>query len=135
MCLNHESESGCKYGDKCNFLHTDAVGQPSKKSKKDGVKGRWLVCPILALRESLFCGKMENCDRIAQSSSRRPRCVIGETKGPPQGIIEMRTSGAKSMGSQIRGKNARRIPETGSVRPQGRLGTGRGCSQTQKGVK
>ena len=34
MCLNHESESGCKYGDKCKFLHTEAGGQPSKKSKE-----------------------------------------------------------------------------------------------------
>ena len=36
--LDHTSESGCKYGDKCKFLHTVAGGQPSKKSKKSGAK-------------------------------------------------------------------------------------------------
>ena len=38
-CLNHKSESGCTYGDKCRFRHVEADGQPSKKSKKSGVKG------------------------------------------------------------------------------------------------
>ena len=32
-------ESGCTYGDKCRFRHVEADGQPSKKSKKRGVKG------------------------------------------------------------------------------------------------
>ena len=35
----------------------------------------WVVCPTIALRESLLCGKMESSDRITQSTSRRPRCV------------------------------------------------------------
>ena len=34
VCLNHKSESGCKCGDRCNFLHTEAGGQPSKKDKE-----------------------------------------------------------------------------------------------------
>ena len=39
VCLNYLSESGCKCGDKCKFPHTEAGGQPSKKSKKVGAKG------------------------------------------------------------------------------------------------
>ena len=39
VCLNHKYEIGCKYGDKCEFLHTEAVGQPGEKSKKGGAKG------------------------------------------------------------------------------------------------
>ena len=35
-CLNHKSESGCKYGDLCHFRHTEAGWQPSKKSKNCG---------------------------------------------------------------------------------------------------
>ena len=38
-CLNYKSESVCKYGDRCDFRHTEADGQPSKKSKKSGGKG------------------------------------------------------------------------------------------------
>ena len=49
--------------------------------------------------------------------------------------LKVRTSGAKSIGSQIRGKNARRNCQTGAMRPQRRLGTGKGCSQTERGVK
>ena len=32
-CLNNKSESGRKFGDQCLFRHTEAGGQPSKKSK------------------------------------------------------------------------------------------------------
>ena len=39
MCLNHKSEPGCLYGDKCHFRHTEAGRQPSKKSEKSGGKG------------------------------------------------------------------------------------------------
>ena len=39
VSLNYKSESGCTYGEKCGFRHVEADGQPSKKSKKGGVKG------------------------------------------------------------------------------------------------
>ena len=38
VCLNHKSESGCKYGNRCKFPPTEAGGQPSE-SKKGGAKG------------------------------------------------------------------------------------------------
>ena len=47
----------------------------------------------------------------------------------------MCTSGANAVGSKIWGKNARRNPETGAMRPQRRMGSGRGCLQTRKGWK
>ena len=34
VCLNHKSESGCKFGDKCRFLRNEAVGQLSWKSEE-----------------------------------------------------------------------------------------------------
>ena len=79
-------------------------------------------------------------DRITQSSSRRPQCVaqkIRERKGPSQGIMpKCEPQELKSMGSQIRGKNARRNSnKTEVVHPQRRLGTVKGCSQTQGRVK
>ena len=58
--------------------------QPSEQSKKVAQKDRWrywkrlfnwFVCPMIAFRESLFCWKMEDWDRITPSSSRWPRCV------------------------------------------------------------
>ena len=41
VCLNHQSESGCMYGDKC-FQHTGFFGQPSKSQRKVALKDRWL---------------------------------------------------------------------------------------------
>ena len=35
-CQNYKSESGCKFGDKCMFGHTEVEGQPNKKSQKSG---------------------------------------------------------------------------------------------------
>ena len=36
VCLNYMSESGCTSGDYCQFRHTEAGGQPCKKSKESG---------------------------------------------------------------------------------------------------
>ena len=47
MCLNHKSESGCKFGDKCR----KAGGQPSRKSKKGGAKGS-----VALLKETIQLG-------------------------------------------------------------------------------
>ena len=61
---------------KCNFLHTEAVDQSSKRSKKGGAKGS-----VASLKETIQLGCVshessqrrsvlrENCDRITQSSS------------------------------------------------------------------
>ena len=35
-CLNYKSESGCKYGDCCQFRHTEVDSQPRKKSQTSG---------------------------------------------------------------------------------------------------
>ena len=66
--LDHKSESGCKYGDKCKFLNTEAGGQPSKKLKErwrkriggfvDRDSSIWL-CLMIAFRERRCCGKIE----------------------------------------------------------------------------
>ena len=39
VCHNHTSQSGCKYGEKCQFRRNDAEETPSKKSKKGSAKG------------------------------------------------------------------------------------------------
>ena len=51
MCLNHKSESGCAYGDKCRFRHVKAEEKPSKKSKKGGAKGS-----VALIKESISLG-------------------------------------------------------------------------------
>ena len=60
MCLNYKSESGCTYGEKCRFRHTEADGQPSKKSKQSGGKGS-----VALLKDStpLGCVSQDSCQR------------------------------------------------------------------------
>ena len=43
VCLNYKSVSGCKYGDKCHFRHTDAGGQPNKSQRKVAGKDSGIV--------------------------------------------------------------------------------------------
>ena len=51
VCTNYKSESRCKYGDRCPFRHTEAGGQPGKKSKKSGGEGS-----VASLKEKIqFC--------------------------------------------------------------------------------
>ena len=39
VCQNYNSQSGCKFGEKCSFLHRGADRQPNKRPKKGGGKG------------------------------------------------------------------------------------------------
>ena len=88
VCLNYESESGCKYGDKCRFAHVEAEEKPSKKSKKGGAKGsvallkesiRWGCVSPDSHPRNLFCGKKEYCDRITPFHSPRARGTTQKT--------------------------------------------------------
>ena len=38
VCLFYKSENGCRFGEKCFFLHRQVEEQPSKRSKKNGDK-------------------------------------------------------------------------------------------------
>ena len=44
-CQLFQSETGCKFGDKCSFAHKQVEGQPSKKPKKDGDKNAVAIMP------------------------------------------------------------------------------------------
>ena len=37
-CLFYKSESGCRFGEKCSYVHRQVDAQPSKRSKKNGDK-------------------------------------------------------------------------------------------------
>ena len=74
-------------------------------------------------------------DRVTPSRSPRARCVTqnsGEKVSVAGNHSIVRTSGEKSVESKFRGRNARRNPETDSVRPQRRMGLDKGCLSTQK---
>ena len=148
VCFNHKSESGCKYGDLCNFLHTEAVGQPRERSQKGGAKGS-----VASLKETVRLGCVSHGRPQSKSILRRKWKIgielhsqvfeghdaSGENSGEDGSSAgnhsKVRTSGRIPWGSKNPGKSARRSSETGAVLPQGRLGTGRGCSQTQKRVQ
>ena len=54
-CQFSESESGCKFGDKCSFAHRQFEGEPSKKTKKEGDKSAvasFERCTTIGLRIS-----------------------------------------------------------------------------------
>ena len=51
VCQNYRSESGCTFGEQCQFRHTEAAGQPIEKSKKSGEKGS-----VAFLKESIQLG-------------------------------------------------------------------------------
>ena len=78
VCLNHKSESGCKYGDKCRFRHVEADAQPSEKSKKSGVKGS-----VALLRESFRLGCVSHDSRRARGTTK-----IREGRGPSRGVVQ-----------------------------------------------
>ena len=100
VCLNYKSESGCKYGDRCHFRHTEVDGQQSKKSKKG-----WWKRSVALLKESRqlecvsqYClqkksilreiGKLGSNHAVKFSKSTMRHAKILERKGPSQGIAQ-----------------------------------------------
>ena len=104
VCDTHTSQSGCKYGEKCQFRHNDAEETPSKKSKKGSAKGS-----VALLKESPNCGCVSQDSYPKKSILRKVRKMgsnasaghtvkfsggtwhqikIRERKGPPRGIIQ-----------------------------------------------
>ena len=109
--LNHKSESGCKYGEKCDFLQTEAGG--STKVKKSGGKGSvaWLKETI-----QLGCVSQDSPQRKSMLRERKigiklhspifqnrdaSRKNSGEDGSIAGNHSKMRTSGASSVGSKI----------------------------------
>ena len=98
--MNHKSESGCKYVDKCHFRHTEVDSQPCKRSKKGGAKGS-----VTLLKETIQLGCMSH-DCPQRQSIPREYGKLGSNhtvkfskttmrhaknsgkKGPSQGIIQ-----------------------------------------------
>ena len=100
VCQNYKSESGCKYGDYCQFRHTEAGGQPSKKSKKRGGKGAadllketfQLGCVSQDYPQKKFIlwevGKLGSNQTVIFSKGTWHHVNILERKGPSQGVMQ-----------------------------------------------
>ena len=65
VCQNYISESGCKFGEKCVFRHTEVDSQPSRKSKKSCGQGS-----VASLKQSNTCGLRFPGHRASQNPSR-----------------------------------------------------------------
>ena len=116
--------------DRCHFRHTEADGQPSEK-----VKAKWRKRSVALLKENIQLGCVSQDSNQKKSILRevgrwgsthavkfsktmmRPRKNSGKIGSIEGSQTEMCTSGANSVGSKIRGQNARRNPETGSDAP------------------
>ena len=72
VCQNFKYESGCKFGDKCLFRHTEADGQPSEKSKKCCGKGS-----VASPKESKQLGCVSQDAEPPKKSSLRKRGKLG----------------------------------------------------------
>ena len=98
--LYRDANSACKFGRACFFRHTEADGQPSKKSKKSDAKGSVALpkeSPKLGcvsqdsyprkptLRES---GKFGSKHAVKFSKSKWHHIKILERKGPSRGVIQ-----------------------------------------------
>ena len=73
-CQFYKTESGCKFGDECSFMHRQVEGQPSLKTKKDGDKSA-----VAILKDARQLGCVFQDIELPESSSilRRSTKVLG----------------------------------------------------------
>ena len=114
VCQNYKSESGCKFGEKCVFRHTELDSQPCKKSKKSCGKGS-----VASLKKSNTCGLTEQPksksilrkSTKSLESSRTVRNPPSRLGSPPK--VNMGSFLGPSLWSQWSPISKRRFRETG----------------------
>ena len=95
VCLNYKSESGCKYGEDTASGRAEVDGQPSKESKKSGVKGSVAFVQQgcvshdshsskISLRRG---GKLGSNHTVKFSRGTWHHTIIREREGPSRGVI------------------------------------------------
>ena len=102
-CQNHKKQSGCRFGDKCAFMHQQADGQPCNKPKKQSDEGavaflknsRPLRCVFQDVEPPKFSSILQKSTtvsrptHIVQFSTKTLRHVkIWENKGLSLGVFQ-----------------------------------------------
>ena len=124
VCLNYKSESGCTCGEKCRFRHVEADGQPSKKSKKSGVKG-----PVDLLKESIQMGCVSQDSQPKNSILRKEgKLRSNHASNISQGTSHERNPCTPRFEERTQGRN--RAPR--KMRPQSSMRLGEKCLQAQE---
>ena len=125
-----KSLRGCKYGDCCQFRHTEVDSQVSQEKVKDKWRNRIsgleqkfssVVYPKIALRKSLFCGRLIESHRQVLQEHMAPRKKSGKEG------LKMRTSRAKSVVSKIRERTQDETLKQERCARRESLGPGKGC--------
>ena len=98
--------SGCRFDDKCAFMHQQVQGQPSKKPKKQSDEGavatlknsRHLGCVFQDVEPPKFTSILRKARRwspartVQFSKNTQRHRKIRESKGPSLGVLTQRTS-------------------------------------------
>ena len=87
VCLFYKSENGCRFGEKCSFLHRQVDEQPSKRSKKNGDKSA-----VAMLKKHEQHHRTERPGVYAYSSNTRQLGCVFQDMEPPKSSSILRKS-------------------------------------------
>ena len=82
-CLFYKSESGCRFGDKCSYVHRQVEEQPSERSKKNGDKS---AVTMLKKNEHHYRTGRPVLDAYS-SNTRQLGCVFQDMEPPKYSSI------------------------------------------------
>ena len=85
-CLFYKSESGCRFGEKCSYVHRQVDEQPSKRSKKDGDKSA-----VAMMKKHERYDRTERPVVYDSSNTRQMGCVFHDME-PPKSLSILRKS-------------------------------------------
>ena len=144
VCPNYKTKSGCEFGDKCLFRHTEADKQPNKKLKKSGRQGsvallkksKHLGCVFqdtepprskTILRKSLKSVGSDRTIRFSKGTLHHVKKLVKKAS-IARSYSEVSTSRAQSLCLKIQGQNRGRNLATRTMRPQRSMGIKRKMS-------
>ena len=96
VCLFYKSQNGCRFGEKCSYLHRQVDEQPSKMSKKNDDKSAAAMLKKNDLHESVWqpvVNRDKSHERPGRPDINRDTCH--ELK---QGPVGRRSSNARQLG-------------------------------------
>ena len=98
-CQYYKKPSGCRFDDKCAFMHQQVEGQPYKKPKRQSDEGavarlknsRQVVCVFQGMTKPKFSSVSRLTHTVQFSKNTLRHIKIRESKCPTLGVIQ-RTS-------------------------------------------
>ena len=112
VCLFYKSENGCRFGEKCSYLHRQVDEQPSKRSKNNGDKS----AVAMLRKHEQHHRTVRPAEYAYSSNTRQLGCVFQDMEPPKSSSILRMSSDIRKPIQRV--KFTKAVPRHADIRDQ-----------------